>query len=123
MVVSWNSPPSEDQNGIIIYYLLLITQEQFNISDRVINTISNATSYNVDNLEEYNNYTCRVAAATRIDLDHTALPFILIRQKMVCASNYYAIENILFICLHFRLAPTVVKLLLVYHCVNYISSL
>ena len=66
MVVSWNSPPSEDQNGIIIYYLLLITQEQFNISDRVINTISNATSYIVDNLEEYNNYTCRVAAATRI---------------------------------------------------------
>ena len=66
MVVSWNSPPSEDQNGIIIYYLLLITQEQFNISDRVINTTSNATSYIVANLEEYNNYTCRVAAATRI---------------------------------------------------------
>ena len=66
MVVSWNSPPSEDQNGIIMYYLLLITQEQFNISDRVINTISNATSYIVANLEEYNNYTCRVAAATRI---------------------------------------------------------
>ena len=65
-VVSWNSPPSEDQNGIIIYYLLLITQEQFNISDRVINTTSDAPSYTVAGLEEYNNYTCRVAAATRI---------------------------------------------------------
>ena len=65
-VVSWNSPPSEHQNGIIIYYLLLITQEQFNISDRVINTTSDATSYTVAGLEEYNNYTCRVSAATRI---------------------------------------------------------
>ena len=65
-VLSWNSPPSEDQNGIITYYLLLIMEEQFNISDRVINTTTAVTTYTVTDLEEYNNYTCRVAAATRI---------------------------------------------------------
>ena len=65
-VISWNPPPFDDHNGIITYYLLLITQEQFNISDMVINTTSDVTNYTVTGLEENNNYTCRVAAATRI---------------------------------------------------------
>ena len=65
-VISWDPPPFEHQNGIITYYLLLITQSQFNISDRVINTTTAVTTYTVTGLEEYNNYTCRVAAATRI---------------------------------------------------------
>ena len=65
-MISWEPPPFEDQNGIIMYYLLLIMQTQFNISDRVINTTSDVTTYTVTGLEEYNNYTCRVAAATRI---------------------------------------------------------
>ena len=65
-VISWDPPPFDDQNGILTYYLLLITQEQFNISDMVINTTSDVTTYTVTGLEEYNNYTCSVAAATRI---------------------------------------------------------
>ena len=65
-VINWDPPPFEDQNGIITYYLLLIMEEQFNISDRVINTTTAVTTYTVTDLEEYNNYTCRVAAATRI---------------------------------------------------------
>ena len=65
-VISWDPPPFDDQNGIITYYLLLISQEQFNISDMVLNTTSDVTTYTVTGLEEYNNYTCRVAAATRI---------------------------------------------------------
>ena len=65
-VFTWEPPPFEDQNGIILYYLLHITQDQFNISDMVINTTSDVNSYTVTGLEEYNDYTCRVAAATRI---------------------------------------------------------
>ena len=66
VVISWDPPLLEDQNGIITYYLLLISEEQFNVSDRVINTTSDASTYTVTELEEYDNYTCRVAAATRI---------------------------------------------------------
>ena len=66
VVISWDPPLFEDQNGIITYYLLLISEEQFNVSDRVINTTSDANTYTVTELEEYDNYTCRVAAATRI---------------------------------------------------------
>jgi len=55
-VISWDPPPFEHQNGIITYYLLLITQSQFNISERVINTTSDVTTYTVTDLEEYNNY-------------------------------------------------------------------
>ena len=65
-VISWEPPPFDHHNGIITYYLLLISQEQFNISDMVLNTTSDVTTYTVTGLEEYNNYTCRVAAATRI---------------------------------------------------------
>ena len=66
VVISWDPPLFEDQNGIIAYYLLLISEEQFNVSDRVINTTSDASTYTVTELEEYDDYTCRVAAATRI---------------------------------------------------------
>ena len=59
--ITWLPPAI--QNGVITYYTLIITEEQFNIGELIIN--STTTNYMLTGLEEFNDYSCRVAAATR----------------------------------------------------------
>ena len=60
----WQPPVFEDQNGVIIYYQLIVSQSQFEIPDITVN--ANTTSHTLTNLEEHVEYTVVVAAATRI---------------------------------------------------------
>lgn len=62
--LTWQPPMFEDQNGVIVYYKLVVSQSQFEISDIIVN--ANTTSRTVTNLEEHVQYTVVVAAATRI---------------------------------------------------------
>ena len=62
--ITWQPPTFEDQNGVIMYYQLLVSQSQFEIPD--ITVVANTTSHTVTNLEEHVQYTVVVAAATRI---------------------------------------------------------
>ena len=62
--LTWQPPAFEDQNGVITYYQLLVSQSQFEIPD--ITVVANTTSHTVTNLEEHVQYTVVVAAATRI---------------------------------------------------------
>ena len=62
--LTWQPPMFEDQNGVIVYYELVVSQSQFEISDIIVN--ANTTSHTVTNLEEHVQYTVVVAAATRI---------------------------------------------------------
>lgn len=64
--VTWLPPPHDDQNGVIIYYSLVLVDLQFNTSNIVVN--STTTSYAFATLNEFNRYSCLVAAATSAGL-------------------------------------------------------
>ena len=64
--LTWQPPTFEDQNGVIAYYELIVSQSQFEIPDITVN--ANITSHTLTNLEEHVQYTVVVAAATRIGI-------------------------------------------------------
>ena len=73
-MISWLPPPDEHQNGQIVYYMLIITDLEFGFKDVVLNsTAMNATA---TNLQEFNKYSCIVAAATTVGLGPYSLPII-----------------------------------------------
>ena len=70
--ISWLPPPDEHQNGHIVYYLLIITDLGFGTNDVILN--STATNVTAANLQEFNNYSCIVAAATTVGPGPYSLP-------------------------------------------------
>ena len=62
--ISWLPPSIEGQNGIILYYILLLVDDQLSTDDRAINTA--LTSHSFSDLEEYNIYNYSTAAATGV---------------------------------------------------------
>ena len=64
--ITWQPPTFDDQNGVIIYYQLIVSQSQFEIPNIVVNV--NITSHTLTNLEEHVDYTVVVAAATQIGI-------------------------------------------------------
>ena len=60
--ISWVSPDPSLQNGIILYYTVVLADLMLGMPDRVYNTTQ--TSFSFTGLEEYGRYGCRVAAAT-----------------------------------------------------------
>ena len=85
--VGWLPPPDEHQNGQIVYYMLIITDLGFGSNDVLLNsTAMNATA---TNLQEFNNYSCIVAAATTVGLGPYSLPIIFTTLQ----------DGILFICI------------------------
>ena len=72
--ISWLPPPFEDQNGIILYYQLVLTQNQFDIPDVIINTTTLTDTVTV--LEEYTEYKFMIAAATSIGLGSFSSPMM-----------------------------------------------
>ena len=66
--MSWNPPPFLDQNGDIIGYQLMITnQNRTNYSATVVN-VTNITSYVAIMLQEFEVYNIEIAARTVIGL-------------------------------------------------------
>lgn len=62
--ISWLPPSVVGQNGIVLYYILLLFDEQLLTGERTINTT--LTSHSFSDLEEYNIYNYSIAAATRV---------------------------------------------------------
>lgn len=60
--VSWTPPDPSLQNGVIIYYTVILTDLMFGMPECVYNTT--ITSFSFMGLEEYARYECEVAAAT-----------------------------------------------------------
>ncbi len=60
--VAWSDPDSDLQNGIIVYYTVLLVDVMFGTPDRLYNTT--LTSFNFSGLEEYARYSVLVSAAT-----------------------------------------------------------
>jgi len=86
IVLSWNQPPLEQQNGQIFFYHMLITETQvfysedgavFTTVGNDIEMIYNVTGFNaqlIDMLHPSYNYTVRVAAVTSVGIGPFSTP-------------------------------------------------
>ena len=77
--ISWFPPGLNSRNGIIVYYILVLTDVGLNSSDVIINTT--LTSYSFSSLEEYNVYSCVIAAATQAGLGPYSEPIRFTTQE------------------------------------------
>ena len=66
--VSWNPPPFLDQNGDIIGYQLMITNQNRTNSSTFIVNVTNATSYVAINLQEFEVYSFEISTMTVVGL-------------------------------------------------------
>ena len=66
--VSWYPPSILDQNGDIIGYQLIITNQNRTNSSAIVVNITNVTSYIATMLEEFEVYSFEIAAETAIGL-------------------------------------------------------
>ena len=66
--VSWYPPPLLDQNGDIIGYQLMITNQNRTNSSAVAVNVTNMTSYVAIMLQEFEVYSIEIAAETAIGL-------------------------------------------------------
>ena len=66
--VSWYPPPFLDQNGEIIGYQLMITNQNRTNSQPMIFNVTNVTSYVATMLQEFEVYIIEIAAETAIGL-------------------------------------------------------
>ena len=107
--ISWLPPPDEHQNGQIEYYMLIITDLGFGSNDVVLNsTMKTATA---TNLQEFNNYSCIVAAATTVGLGPYSLPIMFTTLQdgnilTICIYHSFSItplHNKSLICKHYVL--------------------
>ena len=66
--VSWYQPPFLDQNGDIIGYQLMITNQNRSNSSVMVVNVTNETSYIATMLQEFEVYSFEIAAQTAIGL-------------------------------------------------------
>ena len=62
--IMWSPPAYQDRNGPIVYYLIRLVDRQNSTGVIEINTTVLVQFTMVNNLEEYAEYSCEVAAAT-----------------------------------------------------------
>ena len=60
----WDPPPFDDQNGIITSYSVIIINQNATVASAVINS----TSFVVNNLQEFQEYSIEIAAMTAVGL-------------------------------------------------------
>ena len=87
--ISWLPPPDEHQNGRIVYYMLIITDLGFGTNDVMLN--STATNITATNLQEFNNYSCIVAAATIVGPGPYSLPIVFTTLQDGILMIYYSV--------------------------------
>ena len=63
--MSWSPPPVEEQNGIIIGYVINVT---VNDTGDTFQLTASTTMLTLNNLRPYHNYTCVIAAETSVGL-------------------------------------------------------
>ncbi len=62
-VLTWDPPPYEDQNGVIISYLISVT---VNETGETFVLSTNDTSLSITGLRPYRTYICTIAASTSV---------------------------------------------------------
>ncbi len=64
-LLTWNPPPLDQQNGIILYYIINVTVEETGATFLLNSTDTYLT---ISTLQPYRNYTCVIAAATSLGI-------------------------------------------------------
>ncbi len=64
-VISWEPPPYEDQNGVILLYIINVTVQETGEMFRLNSTLTTLT---VTTLRPYRTYVCVIAATTSAGL-------------------------------------------------------
>ena len=72
--ISWNPPQADEQNGIIINYLINVTVVG---SGQTFQLSSTTTFLTVSTLLPYRTYLCIIAAVTSVGVGPYSIPFIL----------------------------------------------
>ena len=62
--ITWAPPVFQLQNGPVLYYVIRLEDQWYNTDVILINTTTTSLFATVNNLEEYAQYSCQVAAAT-----------------------------------------------------------
>ena len=65
-VISWGPPPYEDQNGMIISYTIIVTEEEMGESGTTDTYTTSETTFSLINLEPYRTYEIIISASTTI---------------------------------------------------------
>ena len=98
----WHPPPFQYQNGPILYYNLIVSDLVFGLDD--IDIIVTSLSYTVNGLEEYNNYSLIIAAATVVGTGPYSNPVIFTTQQD--SKSVLTVEMYLTIIALFSLVPS-----------------
>ncbi len=73
-VITWAPPPIEDQNGVIIRYVINVTVVSTGVTFQLTST---TTSLVVSSLDPYTTYLCIIAAVTVVGTGPFSSPFTL----------------------------------------------
>ena len=90
--VYWNPPPFLDQNGDIIGYQLMITNQNRTNSSTFVVNVTNTTSYVAINLQEFEVYSFKIAAVNIVGLG----PFSDVNSNQTFEDGLYVC---VFVCL------------------------
>ncbi len=82
----WSPPTIADQNGVITHYSVILKDLQFDAHDIIVNPTT--LSYVFTSLNEYNNYSCQIAAATSVGLGPYSQPIPLMTDQ---AGQFYVL--------------------------------
>jgi len=77
-ILSWEPPPSDQHNGITIYYIINVTVQE---TGQTFQLNSTDMYLSVSNLQPYRNYTCVIAAATSVGIGPFSLSFTLVTPQ------------------------------------------
>ena len=88
MVLTWDPPPYEMQNGLIRHYNVEIAEVE---TDSVINLSTNVTNITVNDLLPFYNYTCTVAAVT-VDVGPSSDEISFVLPEGGCYTRIYAMK-------------------------------
>ena len=73
LVLSWQPPPLDNQNGIIANYTVNITETE---TGTIFSVVAATTTVNLSSLHPFYSYSCVVAAVT-VDLGPFSAPVVL----------------------------------------------
>ena len=76
--LSWDPPPPDQHNGVIIYYIINVTVQE---TGQRFQLNSTNTYLSVNNLQPYRNYICVIAAATTVGIGPFSLSFTLVTPQ------------------------------------------
>ncbi len=71
-IILWEPPPYEDQNGVIILYIINVTVQE---TGEMFQLNSATTTLTVTGLRPFRTYVCVIAAATSVGLGPFSAPF------------------------------------------------